>query len=153
MAWIRVCMTTIYGGLGIIDLEKFSRALRLRWLWYAWDHRARPWKGMDLPVDKDDIALFNAATRVILGNGERAMFWTSRWLQGETPATLYPALFKHSTRKNRTVKEALTDNRWVRDVDHSMTVRIIAEFVAFWGRLQNVVLLPLQEDRMFGYIL
>jgi hypothetical protein len=28
-------------------------------------------------------ALFNAATTVTLGNGEQAMFWTSRWLQGD----------------------------------------------------------------------
>jgi len=118
VAWIRVCTTTIYGGLGIIDLEKFSRALRLRWLWYSWDDRARPWRGMELLVDKDDIALFNAATRVILGNGERAMFWTSRWLQGEAPGMLYPALLQHIKRKNSIVKEALTDSKWVRDVDH-----------------------------------
>jgi hypothetical protein len=25
------------GGLGIKDLDKFGRALRLRWLWYNWD--------------------------------------------------------------------------------------------------------------------
>jgi hypothetical protein len=49
VAWIRVCSPMIYGGLGIIELEKFSRALRLWWLWYAWDHRARPWKGIESP--------------------------------------------------------------------------------------------------------
>jgi hypothetical protein len=25
------------GGLGIKDIDKFGRALRLRWLWNAWD--------------------------------------------------------------------------------------------------------------------
>lgn len=103
---------------------------------------------MELPVDKDDIALFNAATSVVRGNGESASFWTSRWMQGEVPATLFPALLKHSKRKNRTVKEALTYNKWVRDVDHSMTENIIAEFVALWVRLQGIVLLPLQEDKI-----
>jgi hypothetical protein len=28
-----------WGGLGIIDLENFSRALWLRWLWYRWDSK------------------------------------------------------------------------------------------------------------------
>jgi hypothetical protein len=27
-----------WGGLGIKDLDRFSRTLRLRWLWHHWDH-------------------------------------------------------------------------------------------------------------------
>jgi len=99
-------------------------------------------------LDNEDRALFNAATIEDLGNGNKALFWTSRWLHGEAPATLFPALFEHSKRKNRTVKEALTDSKWVRDVDHSMSERIIAEFVALWGRLQDIELLPSQEDKI-----
>jgi hypothetical protein len=30
------------GGLGIKDLEKFNRALRLRWLWHNWDQQEKP---------------------------------------------------------------------------------------------------------------
>lgn len=135
VAWIKVCMPTVNDGLGIIELEKFSRALRLRWLWFSWDDTNRPWKGMEQPVDKNDTALFNAATSVVLGNGEKATFWSSRWLQGEAPATLYPALFKHSKRKNRTVRDALTDDKWIRDADHNMTVRVIEDFMSLWARL------------------
>ena len=43
VAWTKVCTPTVNGGLGIIELDKFSRALRLRWLWYSWDDTARPW--------------------------------------------------------------------------------------------------------------
>jgi hypothetical protein len=42
VAWVRVCMPPSNGGAGIIELETFSRALRLRWLWYYWDDRNRP---------------------------------------------------------------------------------------------------------------
>jgi hypothetical protein len=103
---------------------------------------------MQMPVDKDDIALFNAATRVELGNGAKAAFWTSRWLQGDAPATIFLTLFNHSRRKNRSVAEALTNDKWIQDVDHNMTERTIAEFVALWRHLQNITLLPLQEDRI-----
>lgn len=33
-----------WGGLGIEDLEKFNRTLRLRWLWHNWDLQDKPWK-------------------------------------------------------------------------------------------------------------
>lgn len=146
VAWVRVCAPTIHGGAGITDLEKISRALRIRWLWYSWDERERPWKGLELPIEKDDIALFHAVTKVEIGNGEKASFWSSRWLQGQAPATLYPTLFNHSKRKNRTVKDAITDNRWVRDLDHNMTVTIITEFTELWSKIQGTLLLPEQED-------
>jgi hypothetical protein len=64
-----------------------------------------------LPIDKEDMALFNATTTVVIGDGNTASFWNSRWMEGQAPATLYPALFSHSRRKNRSVKEALTDNK------------------------------------------
>ena len=110
VAWNKVCTPTGNGGLGIIELERFSRALWLRWLWFSWDDTDRPWKGMELPVDNIDIALFNAATSVVLGNGNKAKFWSSRWLHGQAPATLYPTLFRHSKRKNKTVCDALDDD-------------------------------------------
>lgn len=35
VAWVNVCTPMIHGGAAIIDLEKFSRALRIRWLWFS----------------------------------------------------------------------------------------------------------------------
>jgi hypothetical protein len=79
------------------------------------------------------MALFNAATKVLLGDGQSTSFWQSSWMEGQSLAMLYPALFNHSKRKNRSVKEALTDNKWIDDVDYSLTEHLIAEFVALWG--------------------
>ncbi|KAJ1270002.1 hypothetical protein BS78_06G021200 [Paspalum vaginatum] len=31
------------GGLGVSDLERFARALRLRWLWFRWKRQDRAW--------------------------------------------------------------------------------------------------------------
>jgi hypothetical protein len=101
---------------------------------------------MELPVDQEDIALFNATTQVHVGNGSKAIFWTSRWLDGEAPASLFPALFRHSRRKNQIVRDALSEDKWIRDVDYNMTEQIIAEFVSLWSYLRNIELSPEQED-------
>lgn len=45
VAWILVAKPIEFGGLGILDLERFSRALRLRWLWYSWEQPRRAWLG------------------------------------------------------------------------------------------------------------
>jgi hypothetical protein len=74
VAWVKVCTPTPNGGLGIKELEGFSRALRLHWLWFEWDDRERPCKGLEILVNNDDRRLFNRATRVQLGNGRKASF-------------------------------------------------------------------------------
>jgi hypothetical protein len=99
-------------------------------------------------VDKGDIALFNAATSVEIGNGEKASFWTSSWLQGEAPASVYLELFNHSKRKTRTVKEALTDSKWISDINHDMTVNLFSQFVDLVERLHGIELQPSQADKI-----
>lgn len=79
------CQPKKKGGLGILDLERFARALRLRWLWFQWKHRERAWNGLDLPVDSRDRDLFAASTEVTIGDGNRASFWQSSWVDGRTP--------------------------------------------------------------------
>ncbi|CAM0947514.1 unnamed protein product [Alopecurus aequalis] len=74
--WRQVCAPTDVGGLGIKDMTAYSRALRLRWLWYEWDEHPRPWMGTAVPCDTVDRQLFAACTAVTLGNGQQASFWT-----------------------------------------------------------------------------
>jgi len=40
--WAKTNRPKKFGGLGILDLELFSRALRLRWLWLEWTEQDRP---------------------------------------------------------------------------------------------------------------
>lgn len=48
--WPKIMRPKQFGGLGILDLDLFSRALRLRWLWYQWTSPDRPWVGTTSPV-------------------------------------------------------------------------------------------------------
>jgi hypothetical protein len=47
------------GGLGIKDLEKFGRALILKWLWYGWDNVEKPWKHILKIDDYTERQLFS----------------------------------------------------------------------------------------------
>ncbi|XP_073361954.1 uncharacterized protein [Aegilops tauschii subsp. strangulata] len=124
------------GGLGIPDMERFARALPLRWLWLAWTDPGRPWVGTGTPCDNKDRALFASATRVEVGDGNRALFRHCSWL-GEQPLRhAFPLLFSRSVRKNRTVAEALHGDRWVLDLRHGNTMEIIPQVVLLRHRIR-----------------
>ena len=80
--WTKSCMPKELGGLGILNLEKFARALRLRWLWHSWVSPDKPWASTELPCDETDRLLFAACTTIRIGNGRKASFWDSGWVQG-----------------------------------------------------------------------
>jgi hypothetical protein len=65
--WPTVCSPKDLGGLGILDLDRFARALRLRWHWNKWKSPNRPWANLDIPCDSTDRDLFNSSTIVKIG--------------------------------------------------------------------------------------
>lgn len=132
------------------DLQKFSSALRLRWLWLAWQSEDRPWKGSELPCDAMDRALFDSATAVILGNGRLASFWQSPWLTSPSLATLFPDLFKRSRGKNRCVADALTNDTWIQDLRQHSNIDLVQNFLILWRALRaaNVTLQHQTEDKI-----
>ncbi|XP_073355220.1 uncharacterized protein [Aegilops tauschii subsp. strangulata] len=131
----RICRPKELGGLGIIDLDRFGIALRLRWLWWEKTTPYKPWIGLPVPCNEDDRWLFAAATTVALGDGRTASFWMDSWLQGQAPCHIAPELFRLSKRKHRTVRQALTDNRWVNDLGGRVPSNLLAAFVSLWGRI------------------
>lgn len=48
--WLKVSRPRELGGLGVLDLDRFSRALRVRWLWYQWVEDHRLWVSTNLLV-------------------------------------------------------------------------------------------------------
>ena len=103
--WRRICSPKEFGGLGIKNLECFGRALRLRWLWFKWDDNDRPWKGSATPCAGPDFALFEACTKISVGDGAKTLFWKDNWLNGSAPAKMAPAIFKRSRCKSISIKE------------------------------------------------
>jgi hypothetical protein len=60
-----------HGGIGIHNLKYFGRALRQRWFWYYWTDDTKPWQGMAIPCDDQDLALFQASTCIKIGNEKK----------------------------------------------------------------------------------
>ena len=115
--WDQVCKSKVHGGLGILNLEKFAAALRIRWLWAAWTDPAKPWANFGNPCVQNYKDICASATKVVVGDGRQASFWDSSWLDGMRPKDIAPKIFELSTRKNCSVKKALHNNFWVSKVD------------------------------------
>jgi exonuclease III len=143
--WAKVQRPKHLGGLGVLDLEMFSRALRLRWLWYQWVDPERPWVGTEVPCNDVDKQLFRASTTVVVSDGRHASFWESSWLGGRAPRDIAPDLYRLAWRKNQTVKEDLINNNWTRGLWRMTTADEIAQLVSLWALISEVQLTD-QED-------
>ena len=97
--WEAICKPKKHGGLGILNLKKFASALRMRWLWNEWSEDPKPWVGLGTPCNTNDKELFAAATKVTIGNGEKALFWESSWLQGMRPKDIAPLIYEVSKKR------------------------------------------------------
>jgi hypothetical protein len=50
-----------WGGPDFKDINKFGRALRMKWLWHSWDEHDMLWKGLyELHDPKDRTLFFNS---------------------------------------------------------------------------------------------
>jgi hypothetical protein len=73
--WETICRPMKLGGLGLLNLERFGRALCLCWPWLQWTDPGRPWLGSKLPCDDNDMAVFHASTKITMGDGNKSLFW------------------------------------------------------------------------------
>ena len=96
---------------------------------------------MDLPCDVTDRAMFTAATSISLGNGEKAGFWTCSWANGQPLRDVFPRLFKHSRRKSRSVRAALVDDSWIRDLAHRDTAPLLQDVLSMARMIASVRLM------------
>ena len=151
LAWPRVCCPSDLGGLGIVDLQRFGYALRMKWLWHRRSENARHWHA--LPDSKEQVvqAMFTASIYVEIGNGQRALFWTDRWIQGQSIEDLAPCLFNAVTtraRQSRTVAQGLHEDRWTQDISGALTVQVLLDYLRIWDLTREVHLDIDRSDRV-----
>jgi hypothetical protein len=80
-----------------------------------------------------------------VGNREGTLFWTDKWLHGQSIADLAPSLFSiipQRRRQQHTVQAALQNNAWVSDIQGTLTMGIIVEYIEIWDMLYELQLQP-----------
>lgn len=74
VAWDSVCRPKWAGGLGIPNLSWLNKALQARWPWLQKTDNEKPWAEFNIDVPAASHALYNTASRTIVGNGRSALF-------------------------------------------------------------------------------
>lgn len=93
---------------------------------------SRPWAGLPIQVPREAEPLFNVAVDAIIDNGEKILFWTDLWLNGNTMAKVAPNLYQTVPKriaKRRTVAQALQNRGWVGDIKGALTVQVLVEYL------------------------
>jgi hypothetical protein len=117
------------GGLGILDLTTLGYGPRLRWEWQARTSPDKPWSSLISKPERTVQAMFEASTSANVGNGRHALFWQDK------------------SRSCRVVADALLNDRWIADIKGSLSVSALAQYVAVWDKMQDIVLIQDREDK------
>lgn len=92
--------------------------------------------------------MFGAACYMCLGDGERAKFWTDNWLpDGRSIATMAPALYSFVKDKGTSVREALHNHAWIREISGGVSLIAIAQYLKVWDLVQSTNLALGSSDR------
>lgn len=86
-------------------------------------------------------------------DGAITLFWTDRWLLGHRIADLATRLFATLPRRRAakwTVKEGLSNQSWILDIQGALTVGAIAKFLSAWDLMGSVQLRPKIADNHFS---
>ncbi|WVZ79135.1 hypothetical protein U9M48_026746 [Paspalum notatum var. saurae] len=151
MNWPTVSRPQDLRGLGVLDIHRFARALRLRWLWRQWEDPNAPWAGLEIPCNDTDRLLFAAATTIVIGDGAKTSFCHCAWAKGRRPKDIAPDIFAASRGRKLSIREALAEHAWVRCIDLQAirTAEHLKQFVDLWSLAQSVSLTQAAEDRIF----
>ena len=143
ISWPKVCRHLELGGLGISDLKRLNCTLRARWPWLRKTEPNKPWANLPIQVSKDVECLISMAVITEVGDGTNTLFWKDRWLDGHSIQELAPrvfALVSNRRANKRTVREALTNEKWLEDIQGAILVEGLLEFLEVWDLISLVEL-------------
>uniref|UniRef100_A0A8I6XZ35 Reverse transcriptase zinc-binding domain-containing protein n=1 Tax=Hordeum vulgare subsp. vulgare TaxID=112509 RepID=A0A8I6XZ35_HORVV len=115
----------------------------MRWLWFSRTDNTRAWSSLDLQFSAEERDFFFASTTMQLGNGQQALFWEDRWLEGRAIPEIAPLLHacipKHR-RKLRTVADGLQAHKWARDIHGVLGIQEVGQYLQLRHKLEHTTL-------------
>jgi hypothetical protein len=106
------------GGLGVLHLGAFARALHVRWLWHNCISSCTSLGNWELPCTKTNKLLFAASTDIVIGDGSKISFWDSVWVGGIRAKDLAPRIFTISRNNwSKSLADVVRSNAWITDLD------------------------------------
>lgn len=138
-----VCKPTQLGGLGVSDIRLQGFALQTRCLWLQRTDQQRAWSQLPIKTVPEVQAFFRASTHMEIGDGRQALFWEDKWIQEESIRDIAPCLYQiipPSTRSSQTVREGLTNRRWVRAITGGPSWTALEEYLKLWDIMENIQL-------------
>lgn len=112
----------------------------MRWLWLQKTEPNHPWADFNIIVPEQIRAFFSIAVYSEVGDGANTLFWTDRWLHGQSIADLAPrflAIVPSRRCKKRTVQEALFNRSWDSDILGGLTVGVLSDYLRLWDFLSD----------------
>jgi hypothetical protein len=150
IAWPKVCRSRELGGLGISDLKSLSLALRLRWPWLRNSEPNKPWANSPLQTTKEMDCLLSMAVVTKIVDGANTFFWKDRWVSRKNVQEIAPrvyALVLKRVAEKRTVLEALINDKWVEDIQGSISLEALLGYLTLWDMISEVELQVGVQDK------
>jgi hypothetical protein len=85
----------------------------------------KPWYDLSAAPADHVRKIFNAVAKVVVGSGERTLFWSDRWINGKAIDEFAPDivdLVNPLTKARRPVAQALASSRWINDIKNPITI-------------------------------
>lgn len=81
-------------------------------------------------------------------NEEKAEFWHSSWIDGQSPKNIAPLIFARSKRKNFWVKQGLNNHQWLAYLEDITTHEELLQLVELWDKVKHIQLTQDEPDKI-----